>query len=335
MRDTTSLARRSRRQALTLALALACAAAAPAHAQDAPWPNKPIRLIVPFPAGSFTDTVARVVSDTLSRSLGQPVVVENKAGANGVIGVSEAARAAPDGYTLLVTNSSSITINPQLYRKLSYKTADLAPVTMVLEAPFILVANPEWAKKNAIGSVTDIVQFARRNPGALSYGSPGAGNITHLSYAMLSKRSGVTTTHVPYKSTAQAQLAVIGGELHSLFDVMTAVPHVQAGKLKALAVTAPQRLAQLPDVPTMEQAGVPDFNVSFWIGLLAPAGTPPQIMARIDAAAQTLLADAKARAALGAQGELVMRPPAAFAQRIAAEVPAWESIIRSEGIALD
>ncbi len=335
MRDTTSLARRSRRQALTLALALACAAAAPAHAQDAPWPNKPIRLIVPFPAGSFTDTVARVVSETLSRSLGQPVVVENKAGANGVIGVSEAARAAPDGYTLLVTNSSSITINPQLYRKLSYKTADLAPVTMVLEAPFILVANPEWAKKNAIGSVTDIVQFARRNPGALSYGSPGAGNITHLSYAMLSKRSGVTTTHVPYKSTAQAQLAVIGGELHSLFDVMTAVPHVQAGKLKALAVTAPQRLAQLPDVPTMEQAGVPDFNVSFWIGLLAPAGTPPQIMARIDAAAQTLLADAKAKAALGAQGELVMRPPAAFAQRIAAEVPAWESIIRSEGIALD
>ena len=335
MRDTTSLARRSRRQALTLALALACAAAAPAHAQDAPWPNKPIRLIVPFPAGSFTDTVARVVSETLSRSLGQPVVVENKAGANGVIGVSEAARAAPDGYTLLVTNSSSITINPQLYRKLSYKTADLAPVTMVLEAPFILVANPEWAKKNAIGSVQDIVQYARRNPGALSYGSPGAGNITHLSYAMLSKRSGVTTTHVPYKSTAQAQLAVIGGELHSLFDVMTAVPHVQAGKLKALAVTAPQRLAQLPDVPTMEQAGVPDFNVSFWIGLLAPAGTPPQILARIDAAAQTLLADAKARAALGAQGELVMRPPAAFAQRIAAEVPAWESIIRSEGIALD
>ncbi|KQP37513.1 tripartite tricarboxylate transporter substrate binding protein [Pseudorhodoferax sp. Leaf274] len=335
MRQAQFPSRTTRRAALHLALALACAAAVPAHAQDAAWPHKPIRMIVPFPAGSFTDTVARVVSDTLSRSLGQPVVVENKVGANGVIGVSEAARAAPDGYTLLLTNSSSITINPQLYRKLSYKTADLAPVTMVLEAPFILTVNPEWAQKNGIATVGDIVQFSRRNPGAVSYGSPGAGNIAHLSYAMLSNRTKISTTHVPYKSTAQAQLATIAGELNSAFDVLTAVPHIQAGKLKALAVTSPQRLAQLPDVPTMEQAGIADFNVAFWIGLLAPAGTPPQIVAKLNNAAQGLLADAKAKAALGAQGELTMRDPATFAKRIAAEVPAWGAVIQAEGIALD
>jgi tripartite-type tricarboxylate transporter receptor subunit TctC len=335
MRQATFHPRLTRRRALTLAAALACAAAAPAHAQDAAWPNKPIRVIVPFPAGSFTDMVARVVSDTLARSLGQPVVVENKAGANGVIGVSEAARAAPDGYTLLVTNSSSITINPQLYRKITYKTTDLAPVTMLLEAPFILVTNPQWAQKNNIATVNDLVQFARSNPGALSYGTPGAGNIGHLSYAMLSNRTKVSTTHVPYKSTAQAQLATIGGELNSMFDVMTAVPHIQAGKLKALAVTAPQRLAQLPDVPTMAQAGVPDFNIAFWIGLLAPAGTPPEIVAKVNAAAQGLLADPKAKAALSAQGELTMRDPAAFAQRIAAEVPAWGTVIQAEKLALD
>ena len=324
----------ARRRTLQLALALACAAALPAHAQDS-WPSKPIRMIVPFPAGSFTDTVARVMSDTLGRALGQPVVVENKVGANGVIGVSEAARSAPDGHTLLLTNSSSITINPQLYRKLSYKTSDLAPVTMVLEAPFILTANPEWAQKNGIATLADLVQYARRNPGAISYGSPGAGNIAHLSYAMLNNRSKVNTTHVPYKSTAQAQLATIAGELNSSFDVLTAVPHIQAGKLKALAVTSPQRIAQLPDVPTMEQAGIADFHVAFWIGLLAPAGTPPQIVAKLNTAAQGLLNDAKARAALSAQGELVMREPSAFAKRIAAEVPAWGAVIQAEGIALD
>lgn len=324
----------SRRKTLQLALALACAAVLPVQAQDA-WPGKPVRMIVPFPAGSFTDTVARVMADTLSRSLGQPVVVENKVGANGVIGVSEAARAAPDGYTLLLTNSSSITINPQLYRKLSYKTSDLTPVTMVLEAPFILTANPEWAQKNNIATVADLVQYARRNPGAISYGSPGAGNIAHLSYAMLNNRAKISTTHVPYKSTAQAQLATIAGELNSSFDVLTAVPHIQAGKLKALAVTAPQRIAQLPDVPTMEQAGIADFNVAFWIGLLVPAGTPPQIVAKLNAAAQGLLNDAKAKAALGAQGELTMRAPADFARRIAAEVPAWGTVIQAEGIALD
>lgn len=343
MRQATSTPSASRRKAIAVASRWACALAAttagllsaPASAQDTNWPTKPIKLIVPFPAGSFTDTVARVMSDSLSKSLGQPVIVDNKVGANGVIGVSEAARATPDGYTLMITNSSSITINPLIYRKIAYKPSDFTPITAILEAPFLLVVNPEWSKRNSIESVNDLVQFAKRNPGTLSYGSPGPGNIAHLSYAQLSNRAKISTVHVPYKSTAQAQLAVIAGELQTSFDTWGAIPHIKAGKLKALGVTAPKRLAQLPDVPTMEQAGMPDFNMTFWIGMLAPAGTPAPIVQKLSALSHAMLDDSRVKTALGMQGDVVMQEPAAFAKRIEAEIPAWAAVIKTEAIALD
>ncbi|MFS8977175.1 tripartite tricarboxylate transporter substrate binding protein [Cupriavidus necator] len=314
---------------------LLCAISGPAAAQEANWPSRPVRMIVPFPAGSFTDTVARIVSDHLSKSLGQPVIVENKAGANGLIGVAEAARAAPDGHTLLLTNSSSITINHQIYKKSSYKPKDFTPVTLLLEAPFILVANPEWSQKNSVGSVTDLVRFSSQHPGKVSYGSAGPGNIAHLSFAMLNNRAKIQTTHIPYKSSAQAQLAVISGELETTFDTWTALPQIKAGKLKPLAISASKRMTQLPEVPTLEEAGITPFNVTFWIGMLAPAGTPPQIVQRLHSITRGVLDDAKARAALSLQGEVVMVDPANFARRIEKEDSSWGAVIQREGITLD
>ncbi len=327
----------SRRCAIVMAslLMLTGAMTGPAAAQTAGWPNKPIRMIVPFPAGSFTDTVARVVSERLTKSLGQPVVVENKAGANGLIGAGEAARSAPDGYTVMVTNSSSVTINPQVYKKGSYKPKDFAPVTLILEAPFILVTNPEWAHKHAISTVQDLSRFASQHPGKVSYGSAGPGNIAHLSFAMLNNRAKIETTHIPYKSAAQAQMAVISGELDTAFDTWSALPQIKAGKLKPVAVSGVKRMSQLPDVPTVEEAGYKPFDATFWIGLLAPAGTPPQIVQKLHAATQGILEDDKAKAALSQQGDVVMIDPATFARRVAKETAEWGAVIQREAITLD
>lgn len=325
----------TRRAALAAAAsALAFGLAAPAVAQDA-WPSKPVKIIVPFPAGSFTDTVARVISDHMARALNQTVIVENKAGANGVLGLSEAARLPGDGYTFVITNSSSITINPQIYKKISYKAGDFTPVTMVLDAPFVIVANPDWAQKNGVQSLKDVVAYAKRNAGKLSYGSAGPGNIGHLSMAMLSNKAEVQTTHIPYKSAAAAQMATMSGEIDLLFDTWAGVPHVKAGKLKPLAVTATKRMAQLPEVPTVVEAGYPDVVVTFWTGMFAPAGTPPQIVKKVHSIAQAVLKDEKALAVLAASGDPAMSDPATFAKRIEREVASWGAVIQREAVSLD
>ena len=325
----------TRRATLALCLAASWLAAAPAQAQADNWPAKPIRIVVGFPAGSFTDTIARAVSDQLSKQLGQPVIVDNKPGANGAIGVGEVARSAPDGYTLLVTNSSSITINPQIYKKISYQPKDFAPVTMLLDSPFILTANPDWAGKHQIGSAQDLIAYAKRNPDKISYGSAGPGNIAHLAFAQWSNRTGVKTTHVPYKGASQAQLAVLSGELDTQFDTWNALPQIAASKLLPLAVTAPQRMKQLPNVPTMAEAGYADFNVTFWAGLFAPAGTPPAIVDKLYEATKSMLQNEHARNVLSKQGDMVMLAPEPFGQRIAKEVADWKQVIQREAIALD
>ena len=323
----------SRRAALALCLALSATTAA--QAQEDKWPTRPVRIVVGFPAGSFTDTIARAVADRLAKQLGQPVIVDNKPGANGSIGVGEAARAAPDGYTLLVTNSSSITINPQIYKKITYQPKDFAPVTMLLDAPFILTANPDWASKHQIRSAQDVIAYAKRNPDKISYGSAGPGNIAHLAFAQWSNRTGVKTTHVPYKSASQAQLAVLSGELDTQFDTWSALPQIAASKLLPLAVTAPQRMKQLPNVPTMAEAGYADFNVTFWAGLFAPAGTPPAIVDKLYEATKSMLQNEHARNVLSKQGDMVMLAPEPFGQRIAKEVADWKQVIQREAIALD
>jgi tripartite-type tricarboxylate transporter receptor subunit TctC len=306
-----------------------------AVAQNKPWPSKPIRIIVPFPAGSITDTMARLLADNFSKTVGQPVIVENKGGANGSIGAAEVARSAPDGYTLLATNSSSITVNPLIYKKSPYKATDFSPISLVLDAPFILNVNPEWAKKNGINSVKDLVAFAKAHPTELTYGSGGPGNLAHLAYAMLGNDAGFKGTHVPYKSASQASLAVMSGEVNTSFDTLASTPQVVGGKLKALAVTPTKRIAQMPDVPTMGEAGFPNIDVTFWLGLFAPAGTPAEIIDKLYEEAKRALSTPDAKRVLSAQGDLALVSPKDFSTRIESEVNQLAGVIKRENITLD
>lgn len=306
-----------------------------AFAQDKSWPAKPIRIVVPFPAGSITDTMARLLSDNLSKTLKQPVIVENKGGANGSIGAAEVARAAPDGYTLLATNSSSITVNPLVYKKSPYQSSDFAPISLVLDAPFILNVNPDWAKKHSINSVKDLITYAKDHPSELSYGSGGAGNLAHLSYAMLSNDTNIEATHVPYKSASQASMAVMSGEVNTSFDTLASVPQIVAGKLKPLAVTQSQRIPQMPDVPTTGEAGYPNIDVTFWLGLLAPAGTPVEIVDTLYEHIKLAMAAPAANKALSAQGSVVLMGPKDFSARIGNEIGQLTEVIKRENITLD
>jgi len=309
--------------------------AARAQAPASDWPNKTVRIIVGFPAGSVTDAIARLMAQQASQTLGQPFVVENKPGANGMLGALEVARAAPDGYTLLVTNSSSITINPQIYKKAGYTADDFTPISQIIDAPFILVVNSAWSAQNNIHNVSELMGYAQTHPGQLSYGSAGQGNIAHLAWAMLGRQKQIDTVHVPYKSGSQAQMAAIGGEIQTLFDTPPAIPHIASGKLKALAVTAPARMTQLPDVPTMHEAGVSHFEISFWLGTLAPKGTPQAIIDKLYAVVQQMPENLQMRNALAMQGNPVLTDPASFARRIAQETGQWGEVIRREGIALN
>lgn len=330
----------SRRKFLLATTSIAGASALTLHptitrAQGTTWPAKLIRIIVPFPAGSITDNTARMLAEGLAKSLGQPVIVENKGGANGSIGVTEVVRSAPDGYTLMVTNSSSITINPHIYKNSPYKSKDLTPISLLLRSPFILNVNPAWAQKNGINSVHDLVSYAKRKPGELSYGSSGIGNIAHLSFVILSNSMHIEASHVPYKGGAQASMAVMAGEINALFDTLTNAPQIRAGKLKALAVTSAERIPQLPDVPTMAEAGFPDINPTFWIGLLAPAGIPQTIVDRLYADTKLAMATPTVNTALSAQGTIVVQSPQEFAAGIAVESAKYAEVIKKEKIVLE
>ncbi len=328
---------RSRRALLGVAALLTGAASllAPAPASAQAWPAKTIRILVGFPAGSTTDTMARALAEHMRTKLGQPVVVENRPGANGVIGVGEAARAAPDGYTLLATNSSSITVNPQIYRKLPYQIDSFAPVSMVVSAPFILTVNPANERVGSVKTVKELVELARERPGQLTYGSGGPGNLAHLTFAMLGNRAGVKMTHVPYKGAAAAQLGILSKEIDTMFDTQHGMPNIKAGKVRPIAVTSASRLPELPDVPTMAEAGFPGFEVTFWLGLLAPAGTPEPILQKIHEAVKSVRENATAMRTLEAQGQVDLTDPKAFAARIREEAAAWGEVIRRENIQLD
>ena len=304
-------------------------------AQEKPWPAKSIRIVVPFPAGSSTDTMARLLADHLSKSLGQPVIVENKGGANGSIGATEVARSAPDGYTLLATNSSSITVNPLLYKGSQYEARDFAPIALVLDAPFILNVNPAWAEKNSINSVKDLVEFAKKHPSEVTYGSGGQGNLAHLAFAQLSNEAQFKATHVPYKAASQASTAVMAGEVNTSFDVLASTPQIRAGKLKALAVTPKERVSQMPDVPTMAEAGFPNIDTTFWLGLLAPAGTPPKIIDTLYEHTKRAMSETAANNALSTQGSVVTLDPKTFAKRIGVETGELADLIKREKITIE
>ncbi len=260
---------------------LALLGASPAQTQT--WPAKPIRIIVPFPAGGPTDITARVVGQAIGESLKTSVIVENKAGAHGFIGVAEAAKSPADGYTLMMASIGTMAINPRLHDKLPYDAnRDFAPVSLVVTVPIVVVVNPLVLP---VQTIPQFVAYLKANPGKVNFASAGNGGSSHLVPEYFKYRTGTFMTHIPYKGSGPAIADVVAGQVQLMFDtLLTSTPHVKSGKLKMLAVTSSQRLADYPDVPTMGEAlGMNDFEASSWYALYAPAGTPPDVVARLSA----------------------------------------------------
>lgn len=302
-----------------------------AGAQDVPWPTKPVRLVVPGGTGGVTDIRARWLAERLGPALGQTVVVENRAGAAGNIAMESVARSTPDGYTLIVIHQGVMTINPHLYAKLGYDALkDFAPVTRVGIGPLLLVVNPEVPAK----TVPELIALAKASPGKLSFGSPGVGTPPHLAAEMFRRMAGIDTIHVPFKGGGQAVTDLIGGHVkYSIEGLTVTLPHVKSGRLRAIAMTGPRRIASLPDVPTIAESGLPGYEYQGWVGIAAPAGTPRPIVERLHREIATILNAADGRAWLADAGaEPGTDAPDAFAAAIRAEHAKWADIFREAGI---
>jgi len=313
---------------LTILYAGALLAANNAVAQ--PYPTKPIRLIVPFAPGGGTDITARAIAMKLTEALGQTVVVDNRAGANGTIGADIAAKAPPDGYTLSMI-SSSHSVNPSIMKKLPYDlVADLAPVTQATTQPYALILHPSVAAK----SVKELIGLVRAKPNSLNYGSSGTGGLSHLSGALLCSLTGITMTHIPYKGGAPALSDLVGGQIQMLFStILQAQSQLKGGRVRALAVTTAKRSAGAPDLPTMQEAGVAGYEVAGWYGMVAPLKTPAAIITRINTEAVKALRGPDIRDKLAADGsEPVGSTPEAFGQHIKAEVAKWNKLVKDAGI---
>jgi tripartite-type tricarboxylate transporter receptor subunit TctC len=302
-----------------------------ATAQGPAYPTKPIRVVVPFTAGSTTDIIARAISDKLSASLGQQVIVDNRGGAGGTIGAAAVAHAAPDGYTLLI-HSSSHTVSPSTFAKLPYDTLkDFAGVTPIATLPNVLVVSPT---KN-LRSVKDLLDAAKAKPGTLNFASAGQGSATHLNAEKFKVQAGINTTHIPFKGSPEAVNEVLAGRVEYYFSPIAPVlAQIKEGRLLALAVGSPKRSSALPEIPTTAEAGVPNSEFNFWIGMMAPAKTPREIVAKLHAEVQKALAsdDVKERfAKLGA--EVWTLPPEQFDQYIREEVTVNSKLVKDAGIA--
>jgi tripartite-type tricarboxylate transporter receptor subunit TctC len=295
-----------------------------------PYPTKPIRLIVPFAPGGGTDITARAIAMKLTEALGQTVVVDNRAGANGTIGADIAAKAPPDGYTLSMI-SSSHSVNPSIMKKLPYDLiADLAPVTQATTQPYALILHPSVAAK----SVKELIALVKAKPNSLNYGSSGTGGLSHLSGALLCSLTGITMTHIPYKGGAPALSDLVGGQIQMLFStILQAQSQLKGGRVRALAVTTAKRSAGAPDLPTMQEAGVAGYEVAGWYGMVAPLKTPAAIITRINTEAVKALRGPDIRDKLAADGsEPVGSAPEAFGQHIKAEVAKWNKLVKDAGI---
>ena len=308
------------------ALALAAMLSGAAQAQD--YPAKPVRLVVPYAAGGNADIFGRTLAQKLGDALKQPFVVENRAGANGGIGADFVAKSAPDGYTLLVTANGPIVVNPVLYAKVPYDPVrDFAPVARCTVYQYVLVT----LAGSPIKSIADLIDAARARPGAVSYGSTGVGGGNHLAGELFALATGTQLTHVPYKGSAPALADLLGGQLTFMFDtVITSVPQIRAGKLRAFAVSSLKRASALPDVPTLDEAGISGFEISQWQGVLAPAGTPKTIIDRLNAEIVKSLRAPEVRERLVSQGgnEIVTGSPEEFAALIKSDLQMYAKLIK-------
>ncbi|MES2979942.1 MAG: tripartite tricarboxylate transporter substrate binding protein [Pseudomonadota bacterium] len=327
-----SLCTLSRHGAALVALALGLLAPH-AHSQQAPWPDKPIRWIVPTAPGGPTDMVARLLGEKVGQALGQPIVIENRAGAGHAIGTEAVARAAPDGYTFgMVTTPHAV--NPALVKKLAYDTLkDFEPVSWVTSLPLVLVVNADLP----VRSVRDLVEMANARPGTLNMASPGNGTGPHLAGELFRQTTRIKVAHIPYKGGAQATTAVLTGEATFYFDSpASALPHVKAGKLRALAVTSTRRSTAAPDVPTMAEAGYPAVEFNGWNAMIAPAGTPRPIVARMQAEVAKVLAQPGIRERLDAVGfEAVGSSGAEFATLLQKDIAKWAVVVKESGMAVE
>ena len=296
------------------------------------WPARPIRLVVPFPPGGLIDNMARLVGNRLAQELGQPVVIDNKPGAGGNVGAAEAARAPADGYTLLMA-SPALTISPAIYKNLPYQPSQLAPVALLGRVPNVLLVNPA----SGIGKVQDLVSRAKAKPGQLNYASNGNGTSLHLSAELFKRRSETFITHVPYRGSAAAITALLSGEVDMMFDNLpSAIGQIQAGKLRALAVTTAQRSTALPDVPTLAEAGMDGFNVSAWFGVAAPAGLPAPVATRLADALQKVVQQPEVAAAMQRQGaDPAFMDAASAAAALNADAAQWKQVAAFAKIQLD
>ncbi len=322
-----------RRNFLGLAAVALLAGTLPAHAQSA-YPTRPISLIVPFPAGGSTDLVARVVAEKMSGLLGQQIVVDNRGGAGGNVGSAAAAKSEPDGYTLLMGTVATHAINSALYKKMPYDPVkDFAPVSLLVVVPNVLVVNPDFPAKN----VQELIALAKEKPGELSYASSGNGTPLHLSGELFKSMAGVDIVHVPYKGAGPALVDVMGGHVPIMFDNLpSSTDHIKAGKLRGLAVTTAERSPSMPDLPTIAESGLPGYETYTWNALFVPAGTPPDVIAKLNEAAVAAVSDPEVKAKLETMGaSIVGSTPEQLAKHVQAELDKWGPVVKASGAQID
>jgi tripartite-type tricarboxylate transporter receptor subunit TctC len=320
----------------TLVAGFACIAALMAtNARAADYPTRPIKLVVPYAAGGPTDVLGRLVGEYLGRDLKQPVIVENKAGAQGAIGAEAVARSEPDGYTLFVTAASIFVLNPMLYKKLPYDPVkDFRMLALVTDLPVVMEIHPSVPAK----TVAEFVAYAKQNPGKLNFGSAGTGGTIHLAGEMFKQMAGIDMVHVAYKGAGPALTDLLSGNIQLMFDTLgTALPPVKSGMLRPLGVSSKQRISDLPDVPTIAESGYPDYVVSVWYGISAPAKVPDDIAQKLTASIDRALNDDVFRASLEKIGFPPLRPRSAAAvnEFIEADRARWAGVIKAQNISLD
>jgi tripartite-type tricarboxylate transporter receptor subunit TctC len=299
-----------------------------ATAQPAAYPHRAVKFMVPYAAGGGVDKIARVIGQQLAKSLGQPIVIDNRGGAAGNIGTELAVRAEPDGYTILM-GAAALAINATLYRNLAFDPVkDLVPVSLIAKTPNIVVVHPEVPVK----SIKELVALAKSKPGALNYASAGSGTTSHLAAELLDSVAGIKMTHIPYKGTAPAVTGILGAEVQvMLAPALTVLPYIKAGKLRALATTGAERSSAFPDTPTVSQSGYPGFEASQWYGVLAPAGTPEPILARLNADLVKAVQSTEVRTALLSEGsEPIGSTREAFDRYLKAEIARWAKAIPAD-----